>query len=140
MAKRTLVVLAAVVAVPLVGFSQGGEYVGLDTCAACHTDVADSFGKTGHANALEVLKDAGSDGDPECLGCHTTGLSDSKYVDGAVTCEACHGPGGEHVASGDKADINTQVGEADCLNCHTPDWSADFDYETYKAEGIHATD
>lgn len=143
MAKRTLIVLAAaaVVAVPVVGFSQSaGEYVGMDTCAACHTDVAASFAKTAHANALEVLKDAGSDGDPECLKCHTTGLTDSKYVDGAVTCEACHGPGGEHVATGDKAAINSEVGEADCVKCHTSDWSPDFDYETYRAKGVHATD
>ena len=141
MAKRTLVVLAAVavVAVPLVGSSQSaGEYVGLETCAACHADINDSFTTTAHANALEVLEAAGSDGDPECLKCHTTGLSGTEYVDGAVTCEACHGPGGEHVASGDAAAISKGGGEAECLKCHTPDWSPDFDYEAYRAKGIHS--
>lgn len=140
MAKRTVVVLAvaAVVAVPLVGSSQSaGEYVGLETCAACHADINDSFANTAHAKALGVLKDAGSDGDPECLACHTTGLSGAKYVDGAVTCEACHGPGGEHVASGDPAAVAKGGGEAVCLKCHTPDWSPDFDYEAYLAKGVH---
>jgi hypothetical protein len=140
MAKRTVFIMAvaAIVAVPLVGSSQNaGEYVGLETCTGCHADAAESFGETTHANALEVLEAAGSDGDPECLACHTTGLEGSKYVDGAVTCEACHGPGGEHVATGDKATINNEIGEADCLKCHTADWSPDFDYESYKAKGLH---
>lgn len=129
---------AAVLAVPLVGSSQNaGEYVGLETCAACHADVAASYGATAHARSLEVLKAAGSEGDPACLACHTTGLRDSTYVDGAVTCEACHGPGGAHVATGDKAAIKAEVGEADCLKCHTADWSPNFDYETYRAKIIH---
>ena len=143
MAKRTVFIMAAaaIVAVPLVGSSQNaGDYVGLETCAACHDDVAASFGETAHAGSLEVLAAAGSDGDPECLACHTTGLEDSKYVDGAVTCEACHGPGGEHVATGDKAAIKAEVGEADCLKCHTSDWSPDFDYEKYRSTGIHGVD
>jgi hypothetical protein len=141
MAKRTLVILAAatVLAVPLVGSSQSaGEHLGLETCAACHEEIADSFAETAHANALEVLKAAGSDGDPECLKCHTTGLEGSEYVDGAVTCEACHGPGGEHVATGDAAAISKGGGEAECLKCHTADWSPDFDYEAYRAKGTHS--
>ena len=140
MAERTVFIIAAaaIMAVPLVGSSQNaGEYVGLETCAACHADVAESYGATAHAKSLEVLKAAGSEGDPECLACHATGLEDSTYVDGAVTCEACHGPGGEHVATGDKAAINAAVGEADCLKCHTADWSPDFDYETYRVKGAH---
>jgi hypothetical protein len=143
MAQRTVLVIAAaaVMAAPLVGSSQnGGEYVGLETCAACHAGVAESYATTAHANSLEVLEAAGSAGDPECLACHVTGLEDSRYVDGAVTCEACHGPGGEHVATGDKAAINTEVGEATCLKCHTADWSPDFDYETYRAKGVHASE
>lgn len=138
MRKTVWVAIAAVVVLPLTAATQApGEYVGAETCAACHTDVADSFGKTPHATALEVLTEAGSDGDPECLKCHTTGLSGSEYVDGAVTCEACHGPGGEHVSTGEATAINNEIGEADCLKCHTADWSPDFDYETYRAKGLH---
>ena len=142
MVNRTVwvAIAAAIIIVHLVGsLENAGDYVGLETCAACHADVAASFGETAHANALEVLEAAGSDGDPECLGCHATGLEDSKFVDGAVTCEACHGPGGEHVATGDKAEINNEIGEADCLKCHTADWSPDFDYESYKAKGLHGS-
>lgn len=143
MARRILLtaIAVAVLGIPLVGSSQNaGEYVGLETCAGCHDDVAASFGETAHAGSLEVLAAAGSDDDPECLACHVTGLEDSTYVDGAVTCEACHGPGGEHVATGDAAAIKAEVGEADCLKCHTADWSPDFDYETYSSTGIHGVD
>jgi hypothetical protein len=143
MAKRTVFIMAAaaIVAVPLVGSSQNaGEYVGLEACAGCHAGVAESYATTAHADSLEVLEAGGSAGDPECLACHTTGLEGSKYVDGAVTCEACHGPGGEHVATGDKAAINNEIGEADCLKCHTADWSPDFDYETYIGKGMHGTE
>ena len=36
-----------------------------------------------------------------CFGCHTTGYSVSgkEYVEPGVGCEACHGPGREHVSS-----------------------------------------
>ncbi len=143
MAKRTVFIMAAaaVVALPLVGSSQNaGDYVGMETCAGCHADIAESYATTAHANSMEVLEAGGSEGDPECLGCHTTGLEGSKYVDGAVTCEACHGPGGEHVATGDKAAISVEAGEAGCLKCHTADWSPDFDYEKYSTEGLHGTE
>jgi hypothetical protein len=140
MAKLTAALgLALLVAAPAAVISQGGaEYVGLDTCAACHADIADSYAKTPHAKSLEVLKAAGSDTNPECLACHTTGLAGSKYVDGAVTCEACHGAGSEHVATGDTAAVKKAVGEDTCVKCHTADWSPNFDYETYRAKGLHS--
>ncbi len=131
-------IAAAGLIIPLIGASQEfGEYLGLDTCADCHADVAESYGATPHANSLEVLEAAGSASDPECLACHTTGLEDSKYVDGAVTCEACHGPGSGHVVAGEIEAIKSEIGEADCLKCHTAEWSPDFDYETYRAKGVH---
>ena len=43
-----------------------------------------------------------------CAGCHTTGFeaSTGKWVNDGVQCEACHGPGLEHVAlAGDRARI-----------------------------------
>lgn len=63
-----------------------------------------------------------------CLGCHTTGysVSDGKYIEPGVGCEACHGPGKEHVDSGGSkativspsklpADRNRMV----CGQCHS---------------------
>ncbi len=45
----------------------------------------------------EKVIDAGQ----RCFGCHTTGyfVSEKKYVEPGVGCEACHGPGKKHVES-----------------------------------------
>ena len=80
-----------------------GKYVGAETCATCHEDVAASFQKTIH-------------GQP--------GKTDSK--DKVVGCETCHGPGSAHVdAGGGKGTIfsfNGNVPAAEksgkCLDCH----------------------
>ncbi len=58
-----------------------------------------------------------------CVGCHTTGFdpASKKWADIGVTCEACHGPGSEHVAAGGGkgrfiwATPDAQV----CGQCHT---------------------
>jgi hypothetical protein len=49
-----------------------------------------------------------------CNGCHTTGYNPKThdFVEYGVRCEACHGPGGLHVAH------MTQVTRTDCLICH----------------------
>ena len=41
------------------------------------------------------------DGATQCIGCHTTGYNATTKVaiQNGVGCEACHGPGGEHVGS-----------------------------------------
>ena len=48
------------------------------------------------------------DGATQCLGCHVTSYDPAKktYVEAGVGCEACHGPGSEHVAGDQKAIVN----------------------------------
>lgn len=43
----------------------------------------------------------------KCIACHTTGYSaeTKKFVETGVGCESCHGPGGKHVETRNKADI-----------------------------------
>ncbi len=47
------------------------------------------------------------DGSTQCLGCHTTGFkaADKTFTQMSVGCEACHGPGGDHVGAPGKATI-----------------------------------
>ncbi len=70
----------------------------------------------------------------DCGGCHTTGwqsFSDNGGVhqDGligiagtweetGITCEECHGPGADHVASQSASDITVDAGVALCGRCH----------------------
>ncbi len=72
--------------------------------------------------------------DSNCLGCHASGISDSKtqplFAEGAVSCERCHGPGSTHVDAMSKGDLSHSVaivnpakleGEARdsvCAQCH----------------------
>ncbi len=78
------------------------EYVGSQTCQACHDDLFTVFQKNPHV-AVETNKKRGWDG---------------------KACESCHGPGGKHAESTDKKDIRNPgklaTAEADrmCLACH----------------------
>ena len=58
-------------------------YVGSETCQPCHEDIYAAFQKSPHK------------------------LVDTQKRRGWETraCESCHGPGGKHAASADKADI-----------------------------------
>lgn len=78
------------------------DYVGTETCKACHEDQFTSFAKTKHAQLAHAGWKAEKQG-----------------------CESCHGPGKAHVeGGGDKTKIRTfekespkQKSEA-CLQCH----------------------
>jgi len=78
------------------------DYVGSETCKACHEDQFSSFSKTKHAELAHAGWKAEKQG-----------------------CESCHGPGKAHVdGGGDKTKIRTFVGETPkqkseaCLTCH----------------------
>lgn len=79
-----------------------GNYVGSETCKSCHEEIYNGFTKTAHYKLI-------------------TG----KFKPAETGCEACHGPGEEHVAGGgDKTKIRRYeemkpraVAEA-CLSCH----------------------
>ena len=63
-----------------------------------------------------------------CAGCHTTGFNPvtQTWVEPGVGCEACHGPGGDHVAStGNRtkiinpADLEFRKQVEICAQCHS---------------------
>ena len=77
------------------------EYVGQDTCAACHEEVVKGFATNPHTRLAEMHGKTG------------------------VTCESCHGPGKAHVdGGGDVAKIfnpakaTAKEVDAKCLSCH----------------------
>ena len=77
------------------------KYIGTEACATCHADLCKTWALTSHRRSL-FNKDISKNG-----------------------CEACHGPGGDHVAGGgDKTKIirfNKQQPEqiaTTCLKCH----------------------
>jgi len=108
-------------ALALAGAAPAAEvpYEGFKKCASCHKSQSQSWRKTGHAKALDLLKpgvrseakrraklDPAKDyaSDKDCLGCHVTGLGKEGGYDPAdpdlyrvgVSCESCHGPGSRY--------------------------------------------
>jgi hypothetical protein len=116
-----VVILIVAGAVSLV-FAQaaGAKYVGVDKCKNCHSsdkkgnqyakwkteDHAKAYEKLAEPAAKEAGKKLGVD-DPQksdkCLKCHTTAAGvpkdqlEASFKPEEVQCEACHGPGGNHV-------------------------------------------
>jgi hypothetical protein len=71
----------------------------------------------------------------ECVSCHVTGFGQANgYVTGStrpdlrnVQCEACHGPGTDHV----RTNGAVRLTEAACTGCHSGDFAKDFDFGTF---------
>jgi len=77
------------------------EFVGAETCAGCHAEVAKGFADNPHTKM--ALMHGGS----------------------GVTCENCHGAGGQHVAGGgdvtkifNPANAPAKDVDSKCLSCH----------------------
>jgi len=98
-------------------------------CVGCHIELGDEWGNTAHATAEESLLSSDHAGD-YCFPCHTVSLdgnpANSGYDDldpevaarfGGVQCEACHGPGSDHIAT--REPMLSNFGADLCGDCHT---------------------
>jgi DmsE family decaheme c-type cytochrome len=108
------------------GPSPAAEYVGSDTCRACHDALYTSLEKTPHwKTTLDTRRG------PQFQG-----------------CEACHGPGSEHVAGGgDKSKIFVFKGAAAsaitarCLTCHQyGEEHSNFERSEHNGNSVSCTD
>ena len=105
-------------------------YVGSDTCKTCHEDLYTHFATTAHfATTMDAKLDAHK-------GAEWHG------------CEACHGPGKEHVeGGGDKSkifafkDATPQETSARCLRCHQyTEEHGNYDRSMHLANGVACID
>lgn len=123
-----------------------GPTVGADTCRECHKAVHKAWARDPHTDAMKTL---GADaGRVECARCHATAAAyggvggeptrlDQLRVDEGVGCEACHGPGGAHLAD-PRAETIVQLGdtcpvcvlEGICTSCHDAEWDPTWDLDT----------
>ncbi|MBC8462995.1 hypothetical protein H8D76_01410 [Candidatus Bathyarchaeota archaeon] len=110
------------------------DYVGPETCAACHSSKYEGWEKSEHSTAFtnsEFQEEWGSEGNPDtCLECHTTGYDSSsgEYATENVSCESCHGAGLTM-----EVDRSAEL----CASCHSGEFGKNR-YEDF-LEGTHAT-
>jgi hypothetical protein len=128
---------------PMLG-RQVSNFVGADTCAACHVEENQIWEKTSHAHAMATLERKNQQFDTECVGCHVVGFQKGGF-DSLVTtpqlanvqCESCHGPGRAHVDSSNKKGYGFMPVPVGCTQCHTQTNSPDFNFETYWPQVKH---
>lgn len=74
----------------------------------------------GPAKKVDINKDGKDDWTAEnytCGKCHSPGIETGSPNFG-ISCESCHGPGGNHVAATDKTLISSEVARDSCNICH----------------------
>ncbi len=113
--------------------------VGWKKCKECHPVQTDFWLTTRHSRAWSTLVNKNEQTNPDCIICHITLESYNKSFDEkekimaqlpehlqSVSCEACHGPGQDHVTSQQSL---REVNEKTCRNCHNDHHDSDFNYE-----------
>jgi hypothetical protein len=114
-------------------------FVGTSTCVGCHPRQADFWKRTKHARSFGALRDVGKQFHLDCIGCHVTGWQqrggvcriDKTAERDHVGCEACHGPGSEHVRVPIKRTIALGRVAKTCTGCHDAENSPHFDFEKW---------
>lgn len=106
---------------------EADRYVGNTACSACHSQEAASWSLSHHAVAYRTIYTAEKTQDPECVGCHVTGLGEPSGFEmgehghpmADVGCEACHSAGGPH-------DGKVVQATEQCATCHNKTHSIAF--------------
>lgn len=159
--RRALPVITLLLALPFAVSSLGATaratarqagpstYVGTEACAECHPAQYANFKnyakKARSADHVKAM--SGKLSQPElneCYACHTTGygkpggftsFEETPHLADAG-CEVCHGPGAEHVATGDPARIG-KPSLAECSSCHNAERVQGFNYRPMLHGGAH---
>ncbi|MCB9675436.1 MAG: hypothetical protein H6737_09995 [Alphaproteobacteria bacterium] len=131
-----------------------GPYAGTEACVKCHPTQYNQWRSTEHARAMSSLVAVSRHRDEDCFSCHVTGgapaeiagfpvtIETSDAVGGGnnVQCEACHGPGRDHVGDPTKHRTVKDPDEALCRACHTPEQDdGRFDFAAYLPKVTHPT-
>ncbi len=98
------------------------DFLGSESCQACHPDAYAAWQTTAHARSRDVLSGQ-QHKDVRCLSCHSPNQGDQKTAH--VSCETCHGAGQYYSASYVMKDAElarllgmVDPGEKVCRGCH----------------------
>lgn len=117
---------------------------GVESCKTCHSVVVDVYQVSRHARAMDTLVKKGKEQDPYCVSCHSVGfnekggfvsIKDSPFLS-HVQCENCHGPRKQHalqpiVETQDSRKARGEMARKVCVQCHNPQHSPKFNFDTY---------
>lgn len=118
------------------------SYVGSATCQSCHSSAYGWWTNHAHGRAYATLERAHKQFNLSCVSCHVTGYgrpggSSVVHNEGLtnVGCESCHGPGSLHAKKPSAAEhkLARDPTETVCKQCHTPDHSDLFEFQSYVA-------
>lgn len=134
-------------------------YMNAQACAVCHQKEYSLWLKSGHAHALNTLRNKGEELNPDCLTCHSehdrrttlpplsalvgaasdkATLSPTVRLPDGVECSACHGDGREHsLRPRTKGLIAKAPDEKLCRQCHTSTQTPHFNYQKFVAKIKH---
>ncbi len=110
------------------------KYMGAEVCMRCHTQQAEQWKATPHAQAWKTLVDNHKDTARDCVPCHVVGFEKpGGFVTGSdtptmanVQCESCHGMGTQHEAfTKEPHHVTEQV----CVTCHQGDNDPNWNWE-----------
>jgi hypothetical protein len=122
-------------------------FVGAETCKSCHAAQYAQWQTQAHAHAMTSLAKDQHQRDAACFSCHSTGAFHPKgpqlpsqmtaaYEN--VQCEACHGPGKDHIAGPKPGQMNRAQDVSTCTICHDGERDEGrFDYATYLPHVTH---
>lgn len=136
--------LVLVAAPPAIALAQSAQFVGPETCKACHPRAHEAWRRSAHARSTRSLTEKQMER-PGCTACHAPQESQGQR---SVSCESCHGPGSlyakDHVMK--DRELSRLVGlemptEKTCARCHdarAPSLSR-FNFVERKARIDHAS-
>jgi hypothetical protein len=117
---------------------ENSPYVTAETCGKCHQKEYEVWQRSRHSQAFAPLETKGRLFDAACVGCHSIGFQKEGFVNIKVTpqfanvqCEACHGPGAEHLKMPKAGNYHTPAAPGSCVVCHDRDNSPDFVFQKY---------
>ena len=127
--KRAIVVFVFIAlfvwAMTAIGIeNESSEYAGSSACQPCHMDAYNAWKSSKHASIFQPATDTS----PVCSVCHATGMNASEQGpnENDVGCEACHGPGRNHITNEGDTDRIVLSQSADiCGRCHNGNQSGE---------------
>lgn len=119
------------------------SFVGSESCKGCHSQIHEQWTQSKHAHAWETLVSKGTEVDPACQVCHTTGYAGKGGFERMATsldrtdvgCESCHGPSSEHNAI--PSTKTPWAARGKCQGCHDHENSPQFSMDSYWQKITH---